>query len=86
MQHDLDEAADVQAVGGQVEADIARHDASLEGGGQGFLVGALEHEAAGAGFEEEGAGGHYGLVRVDGAGLTPLCCTRKWRSIQNDRG
>ena len=49
-EHDLHQAADVEAVGGEVEADVACHDAGLEGGRKRLFVGALEHEAAGAGF------------------------------------
>ena len=56
--HDLHQAADMQAVGGAVEADIGGDGAGAEGRVQALGVGALEDEAALGGFVEEIAAGH----------------------------
>ncbi len=56
--HDLHQAADMQAVGGAVEADIGGDRAGAQRRVQALGVGALEDEAAFGGFVEEIAVGH----------------------------
>ena len=68
--HDLHEAADMQAVSRAVEADIGGYRASLHRGAQCFGVGALEDEAARGGFIKESVGRHAGGPVVCGCGLT----------------
>ncbi len=58
--HDLHQAAHMQAVGGAVEADIGRDRAGAHGIGQRGAIGTLEDEAARGGFFEERHGGHGG--------------------------
>ena len=48
----------MQAVGGEVEADIAGHRPGQEGRVQPVAVGALEHETAGLGLGQDVALGH----------------------------
>ena len=71
--HDLDEAADVQALCGQVEADIG--DDGLAAGGlfvQAFEIGALVHEAARRhGAEEIGFGLAHGSIDLRGTTAGP---------------
>ncbi len=61
--HDLHQAADVQAVRGAVEADIGGHGAVAQRRIQRVGVGALEDEAAFGGFLEEFAFDH-GAARI----------------------
>ena len=56
--HDADEVADVQAIGGAVEADIGSDRTSAQGRIQRVEVGALMDEATLGGFLEECASGH----------------------------
>ncbi len=58
QQHDLHQAADMQAVGSAVEADVAGDDAGPQRGLQAVGVGALVDEAARGGFVEEFVAGH----------------------------
>ena len=60
QQHDLHQTADMQAVGGAVKADIARHRPSQQRRVKRVLVGTLEHETASDGFVQERAYGHGG--------------------------
>ena len=58
QQHDLHQAADVQAVRGAVEADIGGDDSRLQGGLQAVGIGALVDETAGSCFVQEVGAGH----------------------------
>ena len=58
--HDLHEAADMQAVGSAIKADIGGDRSGVHGRGQRAGVGALEDEAARGGFLKETVGRHGG--------------------------
>ena len=68
--HDLHEAADMQAVGGAIKADIGGDRSGAHGRGQRVGVGALEDEAARGGFVEETVGRHGGWPVVCAGGLS----------------
>ena len=58
--HDLHQTADVQAVGGAIEADIGGRRSGVHDSTQRIQIGALMDEASVGGFPQEVGGGHGG--------------------------
>ena len=77
--HDLHQAADMQAVGGAVEADIGGDGAGAQRRVQPLGVGALEDEAALGGFVQEIAvdhGARWASTDADERETLGKCCAR----------
>ena len=78
QQHDRHQAADVQAVGGAVEADVADHPPAPRRARRGLRVGALVQEAARRdGAQELGAELCHGTNRIGASEPRQTACRRR---------